>query len=303
MGDSRSESLTRHIWDATWRISAFILLFALCMTPLPFPLTRLAPAAGGGFGPRLQAMLDGAGLLAILAASAIMMLAVDRRPFSALGLGARGFPVNLALGALLGAAMIALAAAGLVFGGVAELDATRFADRADLPLAALSGVLNVAMQDLLIAGFAYLVLGPRFGSRAAVIVLSILFVGLHAGVLTGVAAAVPALNLFLAGVLLIYCRVVTGSLWLSVGVHFAWNYLQGPVLGLAVTGQSLTKNSPVLILSGPNWITGGAFGFEGGVAATAVTAAAVATVWLVGRRRSPVESPPTGRQRRESAVS
>ena len=109
MSDSRSESLTRRIWGATWRIGAFILLFALCMTPLVFPLTRLATTDGGGFGPQLQAMFDGAGLLAILAASAIMVLAVDRRPFSALGLGPRGFPVNLALGALLGAVMIALA--------------------------------------------------------------------------------------------------------------------------------------------------------------------------------------------------
>jgi len=283
MSDSRSESLTRRIWGATWRIGAFILLFALCMTPLVFPLTRLAPTDGGGFGPRLQAMFDGAGLLAILAASAVMVLAVDRRPFSALGLGARGFPVNLALGALLGAAMIALAGAGLVLGGVAELDAGRLADRAGLPLAALSGALNVATQDLLIAGFAYLVLAPRFGSRAAAVLLSILFVGLHAGALTGADAAIPAINLFLAGLLLISCRVVTGSLWLTMGVHFAWNYLQGPVLGLAVTGQSLTENPPVLILSGPNWITGGAFGFEGGVAATAATAAGVATVWLVGR--------------------
>jgi membrane protease YdiL (CAAX protease family) len=283
MSDSCSESLTRRIWGATWRIGAFILVFALCMTPVVVPLARLAPADGGGFGPGLQAMLDGAGLFAILAASAIMVLAVDRRPFSALGLGARGFPVHLALGALLGTAMIALAGAGLVFGGVAELDAGRLADRAGLPLAALSGALNVATQDLLIAGYAYLVLAPRFGSRAAASLLSILFVGLHAGVLAGADAAIPALNLFLAGVLLISCRAVTGSLWLTMGVHFAWNYLQGPVLGLTVTGQSLTENPPVLILSGPNWITGGAFGFEGGVAATAATAAGVATVWLVGR--------------------
>ncbi|MFK7846771.1 MAG: lysostaphin resistance A-like protein [Rhodothermales bacterium] len=64
-----------------------------------------------------------------------------------------------------------------------------------------------------------------------------------------------------AGVLLGAVYMVTRRLWMAWGVHFAWNFVQGPVFGIEVSG---TNQTGLFIpeMSGPELITGGAFGVE-----------------------------------------
>jgi uncharacterized protein len=55
------------------------------------------------------------------------------------------------------------------------------------------------------------------------------------------------------------------SLWLPIGMHFSWNFVQGIVFGLPVSGLQV----PGLLhtaLSGPLALNGGAYGLEGGQA-------------------------------------
>ena len=60
--------------------------------------------------------------------------------------------------------------------------------------------------------------------------------------------------------------VWTGSLWLALGTHAAWNLFEGPVYGLPVSGLALSP-APVITLSisGPSWLTGANFGPEAGL--------------------------------------
>ena len=68
-----------------------------------------------------------------------------------------------------------------------------------------------------------------------------------------------------AGVLFAYARVRTGLLWMPIGVHVAWNLALGllgfPVSGISVFGLVSSR------VTGPAWVTGGAFGPEAGVLA------------------------------------
>jgi len=84
-------------------------------------------------------------------------------------------------------------------------------------------------------------------------------------------------NTVLAGVLLAAAYLKTRALWLPIGLHWAWNFLMGPVLGLPVSGYRL-GGLPGARVSGPEWLTGGTYGPEGSVVLTVVCA--VATVWL-----------------------
>ena len=43
-----------------------------------------------------------------------------------------------------------------------------------------------------------------------------------------------------AGVMLAAAYLLTGRLWLSMGIHFAWNFTQGGIFGAAVSGRSAT---------------------------------------------------------------
>ncbi|HET6980143.1 MAG TPA: type II CAAX endopeptidase family protein [Pyrinomonadaceae bacterium] len=76
-------------------------------------------------------------------------------------------------------------------------------------------------------------------------------------------------NTALAGVWLAAAYLRTRSLWLPLGVHWAWNWALGWFFGLPISGIDLVSN-PLLRAeeSGPKWLTGGSYGIEGGVACT-----------------------------------
>jgi hypothetical protein len=81
------------------------------------------------------------------------------------------------------------------------------------------------------------------------------------------------LNICVAGVFFALAYLVTGSLWLPAGIHIGWNLTELHVLGLAGSGfaEPSVRHS---VVSGPQWLTGGAFGPEGGILGLAA--------WLVG---------------------
>jgi len=79
---------------------------------------------------------------------------------------------------------------------------------------------------------------------------------------------VALVNIALAGVAFALAMRISDSLWLPTAFHFVWNYLLGPVFGLPVSGLTEFSAGAVAQVSGPPLWTGGAFGPEGGLAAT-----------------------------------
>jgi hypothetical protein len=68
-------------------------------------------------------------------------------------------------------------------------------------------------------------------------------------------------------VLLTGAFAVTGRLWLPIGIHTAWNFTQGGIFGITVSGhpgEGLLNGT----LTGPEWVSGCAFGAEASVVAT-----------------------------------
>ena len=132
---------------------------------------------------------------------------------------------------------------------------TRIASRANLPLA-------IAISSSL---FGFLHLG-----NAGVTFLSVLNI-----ILDG----------FLAGLLFIY----TDSIWLVVAQHGTWNYVQGNLLGFQVSGTGADASIFSFTMgSGPDWLTGGAFGAEGSIITTLVLLVSLVIVYRLGERREKV---------------
>jgi len=85
------------------------------------------------------------------------------------------------------------------------------------------------------------------------------------------------------GVLLGACYLVTRRLWLAIGVHAAWNFVEGGVFGTRVSGFDI----PGLLRSvttGARWLTC-AVGPESSLVTLAVCTAASVTLLLIARRR------------------
>ena len=96
---------------------------------------------------------------------------------------------------------------------------------------------------------------------AGAVVSSAFFALLHLrnGHFDGLAAG----GMFLGGMFLAYAYVCSDTLWLPIGMHFGWNFFEGTVFGFPVSGMwsfSLLQTR----LTGPAWLTGGAFGPEAG---------------------------------------
>ncbi len=82
-----------------------------------------------------------------------------------------------------------------------------------------------------------------------------------------------------AGVLLGAAFAVTKNLWFPIGLHFAWNFCEGPIYGTQISGSTFSNSLVTAHLSGPVWLTGGSFGPEAG--APAVITCLVASLCLL----------------------
>lgn len=88
-----------------------------------------------------------------------------------------------------------------------------------------------------------------------------------------------------AGILLGAAYLYTRRLWLSVGIHAAWNFTQGWVFSIPVSGGAAPLGLLITRRVGPDWLTGGDFGLEASVPALVIaTGAGIALLILAHRR-------------------
>jgi membrane protease YdiL (CAAX protease family) len=235
--------------------------------------------------------------LAVLAVSATAAVWHRWRHRTPLGLGVRGVPVgrHLLLGAAIGAAGIGVTTGLMRLTGHAGI--TRFAfdgQRLGLALAVLAVAAvgeEVVYRVLMLGG-----LWRLTGSAGWALVLSAVVFGLvH---LTGSdpdASVVSVLSNTLGGVMYSIAFLRTGRIWLPVGLHFAWNFVQGAVLGFVISGDADYSNALFRVhTSGPLWLGGGRYGLEGSVFSLVGRAVIIALVILLTRPNSSGGSAGTG---------
>lgn len=89
-------------------------------------------------------------------------------------------------------------------------------------------------------------------------------------------------NTFIAGLWFAVAYYKTRSLWFPFGLHLMWNWMQGSVLGINVSGLEQLAPAPLFHATdtGPIWLTGGNYGIEGGFACTVALILATALVWF-----------------------
>ncbi len=185
---------------------------------------------------------------------------------------------GIAAGALIFSAIVAVAA---LFGIYRVMGA----GRASGLLPALVGVSLVPafMEEILYRGILFRWIEEFAGSWTGLVVSSTLF-GLAHAFNPGASMLATCFIAIEAGLLLGAAYMLTRSLWMPIGLHAAWNFTQGAVFGVPVSGQP----SDGLIranLSGPRLLSGGSFGLEASLFAVIIASAAgVVMLWLAIRR-------------------
>ncbi|WP_049944416.1 CPBP family intramembrane glutamic endopeptidase [Anaerococcus provencensis] len=94
----------------------------------------------------------------------------------------------------------------------------------------------------------------------------------------------PAINIFIVGVLFSLLFYVSDDIMLSASAHSFWNFAQGNIFGISVSGMTNSKNTIFIskLLGNPS-LTGGAFGIEGGLATTIVLT--IVTIYLIKKSK------------------
>ncbi|MCH8495464.1 MAG: CPBP family intramembrane metalloprotease [Balneolales bacterium] len=202
---------------------------------------------------------------------------IDRRHFAGFGLNLS--PLwwrELMLGTAIGAAAIAIVFA--IATGFGWFQIIGYGWQLEGFLYAFGGYLMMMIfvgyyEELLFRGYMNLNLFEgfykgRFSSSwipglASIVAISALFAVAHAN--NPNATTFGIINVLLAGIILGIPFLATGRLALSIGIHFAWNFVQGGIFGIPVSGIPFRHSLLRIKSEGDPFITGGAFGFEGGV--------------------------------------
>ncbi|RUL73130.1 CPBP family intramembrane glutamic endopeptidase [Dyella choica] len=90
-----------------------------------------------------------------------------------------------------------------------------------------------------------------------------------------------------AGILLALVFHVTRTLWACIGLHAAWNITQGTIYGIPVSGTD-AKGWLLSSRTGPDWLSGGAFGAEASVVALLVCTSVSAVLLRIALRRKSI---------------
>jgi hypothetical protein len=189
---------------------------------------------------------------------------------------------QLSIGLALGTAMFACVMAILVATGLYQI---AWQGAAPAWRAAGGAIRAGVIEELLVRAIMLRLLWRAFGPAAAFIVSVIFFGGAH--LLNPGATWFAALCVALeAGVTLGAFYALTGRVWMSIGLHTAWNFTQGYLFGAAVSGTNVGSALAHSIARADalRWATGGAFGPESSLAALLVcTTIGLATLWLAYR--------------------
>ena len=270
------------IWAIVWKTGLFFVLWGMLLAPFIVPFAARFRRAPQPFPPEMRLYIDLCTALTVLAAAWVMARFLDRRSFVSLGFAPRRWCRDLLAGLGFGAAWLTLSAAILWFGGWAHVQSAGGLSGSALSWAGTALLFNTVAQEVLARSYVFQTIESNTNSTVAVIVSAILFMLYHAGPYQG--AWLPAFNVFAAGILFGVAYLLTGNLWLPIGIHFIWNLLLGPVLGLSVSGSGeLAGDSHLLAVQGPAWVTAGSFGVEGGSVVTCTTMMGIGALFLLFR--------------------
>lgn len=141
--------------------------------------------------------------------------------------------------------------------------------------------ISAVLEELAFRGVILRVLARVWGVRAAVILSSILFGLAHFahGSWLGIFGII--IN---AGVALGLLYVITGRLWMSIGMHLGYDFIESSVLGIG-SHHGLLLNAPKA--GAAAWLTGGAFGPDAAVPAMILGVLINAALWHYAFRKRP----------------
>ncbi len=272
-----------------WRLAVFFILFLI--------LFRLLAGTADFILINLPVGFDGSSILGKILESVIgLFLAIllgwlcgkylEDLPFRALGAWfTENWFKDLSLGILIGAGSLILAVLiAVVFGGYGfrfNNTAGQSAILLTLGVSFIVFVIGAAFEEALVRGYIFQTFTRANLAWFAILITSAFFAVGHLN--NPGSNYFSSINTALAGIWLGIAYLKTRTLWLAFGIHFAWNWVQGAIFGIEVSGLTDITTAPLLkeIDTGSHLFSGGNYGIEAGLACTFALIISTLLIWYL----------------------
>ncbi len=279
----------RNILRSGWRFAVFFAAFLLLamafggVAVLLLTVTNI-PAEQGS-----PVFLLVNGIFTLIPALLVAWLCgrlLEGLPFRALGAWFTKFWLkHLALGVVIGG--VTLGFAVLIASVLGGLRFTLNPDRdgktilLSLAISLIVFAVGAAWEEALFRGYIL-----QTFSRSGLIWLGIMITSLPFGIIHFAnpnAGRISTVNTILAGIWFGVAYLKTRDLWFVWGMHLIWNWMQGSVFGIEVSGLTEITTAPLLkeIDKGPTWLTGESYGIEGGIACTIAIVVSTVVIYFL----------------------
>ena len=274
---------------------------------LQFPLTRVIVLGGLALSmmawteSRILAFKDSPLIgVAIAIVMAVVVMAVyvawgkliERREVTELSLPGAGR--EWAIGGLIGVVLYSGCVLLLMLFGMYRIEGLNPLSYM-IPAAAMA-VKSSVFEELLFRGVLFRSVEAMAGSWIAIIVSSLVFGLLH--LLNPDATIAGAVYIAIeAGLLLAAAYLVTRRLWMAIGYHMLWNYVQSAVFSGIVSGGVSLPGLFQAKIEGPSFFTGGTFGMEQSVFALVLCTLTGVVMLVIAMRRGHMVPAPWNRKR------
>jgi hypothetical protein len=251
---------------AGWRLLLYMAIMTGFFLGLKMLLMQFYRPTAGKFSFESLLFSEMIGFISVFGA-AVAMSFLEHRP-----VGCYGLPIQQAFGRLfwqgflLGFAEIS-AVIGLIyaFGGYSfgplALHSAQIIHWGVLWLLCLTFV--GLFEEFLFRGYTLFTLSTGVGFWPAAIFLSLLFAAVH--LQNSGEGRVGVAGVFVVGLLWCFALRRTGSLWLPVGMHAAFDFGETFFYSVPDSGMLLPGHLSDATLHGPAWLTGGSVGPEASV--------------------------------------
>lgn len=206
---------------------------------------------------------------------------VEKRKLNTLGFKKKGAILSYFKGMILSlvafsvAYLICILTRSITFDGIAQ----------NIPIIYIIGyfigyMIQGMAEEVLCRGYLFVSLTRRYHVINAAIFSAFFFAMLH-GMNSGV-DGLAMFNLFLYGLFAALLFVDCENIWIVGAFHSVWNFVQGNLYGISVSGNKITSSifTSTSAEGGASVINGGSFGMEGGFAITIVL---IIAIFIVGK--------------------
>lgn len=191
---------------------------------------------------------------------------VNHRPVASLGFTKMNIFSRYFLGFLIGAfSLVFLAIVAMLLGSI-HFKLNSQVNLSLIILLLFGFIIQGLTEEVLCRGYLQGSLSAIMDEKWAILISAVCFAILH-GANPGI-QVLPLINLFIFGLVFSLLYAYSENILYVGAAHSAWNFFQGPVFGVQVSGTESIASVLKASIPQANFINGGSFGIEGSLLTT-----------------------------------